>query len=179
MQIVNKPIGDDSWRKEADAAAKKLQGDIEFVQVDDITKLRIASIKSKLGKPGFKTKIRLLHMGTKESFNSDAKKMLLSPFKVFNSANFNSFKLSFGAKKDYKISPTLEAPFIKYWVRQRKIDIFKAFKKRSTWIGESMYILNAEELATIFHFPITVDQVNASVESVEMKKIQPPANLPI
>lgn len=179
MQIVIRPVGDDSWRKEAEQAVKDLQGDTEWMQIDDITKLRIASIKSKLGKPGFKTKVRLLHMGNKDFFNSDAKKLLLSPFKVFNSANYNSFKLAFGPKKDYKISPTLEAPFIKYWVRQRKIDIFKAFKGRSTWIGEPMYILNAEELATIFHFPITADQVNASVETVDTKKIQPPSNLPI
>lgn len=179
MQIVIRPVGDDSWRKEAEQAVKDLQGDTEWMQIDDITKLRIASVKSKLGKPGFKTKIRLLHMGNKDFFNSDAKKLLLSPFKVFNSANYNSFKLAFGPKKDYKISPTLEAPFIKYWVRQRKIDIFKAFKGRSTWIGEPMYILNAEELATIFHFPITADQVNASVETVDTKKIQPPSNLPI
>lgn len=179
MQIVIKPVGDDSWRKEAENAVKDLQGETEWMQIDDITKLRIASIKSKLGKPGFKTKIRLLHMGGKDVFNKDAKKLVLSPFKIFNSANYNSFKLAFGPKKDYRISPTLEAPFINYWVRQRKIDIFKAFKGRSTWIGEPMYILNSEELATLFHFPITADQVNASVETVDTKKIQPPSNLPI
>ena len=179
MQIIIKPVGDDSWRKEAEAAVEKLQGEKDFQQIDDVTKLRIASIKSKLGKPGFSTKIRVLHMGVKESFNKDAKKLLLSPFKVFNSANSNSFKLAFGPKKDYRISPTLEAPFINYWVRQKKIDIFKAFKGRSTWIGNPMYILNAEELATLFHFPITADQVNASVETVTTKKIQPPADLPI
>ncbi len=179
MQIVIKPVGDDSWRKEAEKVVEDLQGEKDWQQIDDITKLRIASIKSKLGKPGFKSKIRILHMGTKDSFNKDAKKLVLSPFKVFNSANFNSFKLAFGPKKDYRISPTLEAPFIKYWVRQKKIDIFKAFKGRSTWIGYPMYILNAEELATLFHFPITADQVNASVETVDIKKIQPPSNLPI
>lgn len=181
MQLIIKPVGDDSWRKEAEKLAAELAGEKDFQQIDDITKLRIAAIKSKLGKPGFKSKIRLLHMGTSDVFNKDAKKLFLSPFKVFNSANFNSFKLGFGPKKDYRISPSLEAPFIKYWVRQRKIDIFKAFKGRSTWIGLPMYILNAEELATLFHFPITEQGTTAqpAVETVEMKKTQPPANLPI
>ncbi|HEX3099415.1 MAG TPA: hypothetical protein VHQ41_00390 [Patescibacteria group bacterium] len=179
MQIVIKPVGDDSWRKDAEAEVTKLQGEKDFHQIDDITKLRIASIKSKLGKPGFKTKVRLLHMGTTGDFNKDAKKLVLSPFKVFNSANFNSFKAAFAPKLDYRISPTLEAPFIKYFVRKRKIEIFKAFKGRSTWIGMPMSLLNAEELATLFHFPITADQVNASVETVDIKKIQPPSNLPI
>lgn len=181
MQIIIRPVGDDSWRKDAEQAVKDLQGETEFIQLDDITKLRIASIKTKLGKPGFKTKIRLLHMGSIDVFNKDAKKLFLSPFKVFNSANFNSFKLAYGPKKDYRISPTLEAPFIKYWVRQRKIDIFKGFKGRSTWIGEPMYILNTEELATLFHFPITSEGIPTptAVETVDIKKIQPPSNLPI
>jgi hypothetical protein len=181
MQVIIKPVGDDSWRADAEAQVAKLQGETEWVQLDDITKLRIASIKAKLGKPGFKTKVRLLHMGTKDAFNKDAKKLILSPFKVFNSANFNSFKLGFGPKLDYRISPTLEAPFINYWVRQRKIDIFKAFKGRSTWIGLNMYILNTEELATIFHFPVTEvgTTANPAVETVDIKKIQPPSNLPI
>jgi hypothetical protein len=181
MQVIIKPVADDAWRKQADAQAEKLKGDTEFVQLDDITKLRVAGVKAKLGKPGFKTKIRVLHMGAKESFNSDAKKMLLSPFKIFSSANLNSFKFAFGPKKDYRISPTLEAPFIKYWVRQRKIEVFKAFKGRSTWIGEPMYILNAEELATIYHFPVTEEGTSTqpSIETVDIKKIQPPSNLPI
>lgn len=179
VQIVIRPVKDDTWREEAEELAAKLAGEKDFQQIDDITKLRIASIKSKLGKPGFKSKVRFLHMGTKDVFNIDAKKLVMSPFKIFSSANFNGFRLAFAPKKQYRISPTLEAPFINYWTRQRKIDIFKAFKGRSTWMGEPMYILNAEELATLWHFPITADHVNASVETVDIKKIQPPSNLPI
>lgn len=179
LQIVIKPEADKAWKDEAAELVAKLQGEKDFQQIDDVTKLQIASIKAKLGKPGFKTKIRILHMGTKEHFNSDAKKLILSPLKVFSSANFNSFKIAFAPKLNYKISPSLEAPYINYWVRQRKIEIFKAFKGRSTWIGEPMYVLNAEELATLFHFPITADLSIPSVETVDTKKIQPPANLPI
>lgn len=179
MQIIIKPEGDGAWKDEADGLAEKLQGEKDYMQLDEVTKLRISAIKAKLGKPGFKTKIRLLHMGSAEVFNSEAKKLILSPFKVFNSANSNSFKLAFSTKLNYRISPTLEAPFIKYWARQRKINIFNAFKGRSTWIGEPMYVLNTEELATLFHFPITADITNPSVETIDIKKIQPPANLPI
>lgn len=179
MQIIIKPEGDGAWKDEATEIAEKLQGEKDYMQLDEITKLRISAIKAKLGKPGFKTKIRLLHMGSAENFNSDAKKLILSPFKVFNSANSNSFRLAYSTKLNYRISPTLEAPFIKYWARQRKINIFNAFKGRSTWIGEPMYTLNTEELATLFHFPITADITNPSVETIDIKKIQPPANLPI
>ncbi len=179
MQLIITPVDAGSWRAEAEKLADELKGETEFLNLDDVTRLRIAAIKSKLSKPGFKSKIRILHMGAKDVFNADGKKLVLSPFNIFSSANFNSFKTAFSVKKDYRISPTLEAPFINYWVRQRKLDLFRAFKTRSTWIGTPMYILNTEELATIFHFPITADHVNASVETVDIKKIQPPANLPI
>lgn len=179
LQLIIKPEGDGAWKDEADELVEQLQGEKDYMQLDEITKLKISSIKSKLGKPGFKTKMRLLHMGHTDIFNSDAKKLILSPFKVFNSANSNSFRLAFSTKLNYRISPTLEAPFIKHWARQRKIHIFNAFKGRSTWIGEPMYVLNTEELATLFHFPITADITNPSVETIDIKKIQPPANLPI
>ncbi len=179
MQIVIKPEMDGTLKSQADELVAKLSDGKDVGVLDDITKMRIASIKAKIGKPGFQTKIRILHMGVKEHFNSDAKKLILSPFKVFSSSNFNSFKIAFAPKLNYTISPTLEAPYINYWVRQRKINIFNAFKGRSTWIGEPMYILNTEELATLFHFPVTADVTIPSVETVDNKKIQPPANLPI
>ncbi len=180
MQIVIKPIGDGSWKDKAEKVAAELQGDKPFIELDEIVKLRIAAVKAKLGKVGFNSKVRVIHLGTKDAFNKDAKKLVLSPLKVFNSANFNSFKSKFSTKLDYRISPTLEAPFINYFVRQRKIEIFNAFKDRSTWIGEPMYILNSEELATMYHFPVTEENVTVpAMETVNTKKIQPPANLPI
>lgn len=181
LQIIIRPTADASWKGKADKMVEKLTGDKEFQQIDDITKLQIAAIKTKLGKPAYNTKIRFLHVGPSEVFNSDAKKLVLSPMKVFSSANFNGFKPAFSPKKDYKISKTLEAPYIDRWVRQRKIDIFNAFKARSTWIGEPMYVMNVEELATLYHFPITGEnnQSVPSVETVDVKKIQPPSNLPV
>ncbi len=180
LQIIIQPVADGAWQKDADKIAADLQGEKSFVELDDIIKLRIAAVKAKVGKPGFKSKVRMLHLGGKDVFNKDAKKLVLSPMKVFNSANFNSFKATFAPKLDYRISPTLEAPFINYFVRQRKIEIFKAFKDRSTWIGTPKYILNTEELATLFHFPVTDEGAKVpSVETVDVKKIQPPANLPI
>lgn len=181
LQFLIKPVPDGSWKDEADALVTKLQGEKDFVTLDDIIKMRINGIKSKIGKPGFNTKIRLLHVGKKDEFNKNAKKLLLSPFKIFSSANLNGFKPGFAPKLDYQISPTLEAPYINYYVRKRKIELFKGYKARSHWIGTDMYILNTEELATLFHFPITSQTTTptASVSTTDMKKVQPPANLPI
>ena len=179
LQIIIRPTADASWKAEAEKIVEELEGEKDFNQLDDIIKQKITAIKSKLGKPAFDTKIRFLHIGPKEVFSGDAKKLVLRPMKVFSSPNFNGFKPAFAPKLDYKISKTLEAPLIDRYVRQRKIDIFKAFKSRSTWIGEPMYVLNTEELATLYHFPITADATVPSVETVDIKKIQPPSNLPI
>ncbi|MDQ3018855.1 MAG: hypothetical protein M3Q64_03225, partial [bacterium] len=87
LQFLLTPVPDGSWKDEAEALVTKLKGEVEYMNLDDVTKLRVSAIKKKLGKPGFATKIRLLHMGTKEHFNKNAKKLILSPFKIFSSAN--------------------------------------------------------------------------------------------
>ncbi len=193
IQYILQPVADASWKADAEAEIKKLVGEKEVLGpdgkktkiaadmtgVDDIVKQQVSAIKSKLGKPAYEVKIRLLHVGTKQKFNKDAKKLVLSPFKIFSSANFNGFRAGYGPKKDWRISPRLEAAYIKWWVDRRKALLFKGFKGRSNYIGENKYILNAEELATIFHFPITKTAVVQPVESLEIKKVQPPANLPI
>jgi hypothetical protein len=57
--------------------------------------------------------------------------------------------------------------------------MFKGFKTRSIVIGQNMPVMNVEELATLFHLPLTTDISSASVEKIESKKVQPPINLPV
>jgi len=193
LQYIIEPVMDDSWHEDAEKEIEKILGTKEVVGpegkktevkndmmgVDEVVKEQVNSIKRKLGRPGFDTKIRLLHIGTVEKFNSDHKKLILSPFRIFSSANFNGFRPAFGPKKDYRISKTLEAAYIDWWTKRRKKALFDGYKYRSNYIGEKTFILNSEELATIFHFPITLTPISQPVESLDSKKIAPPANLPI
>ena len=65
-------------------------------------------------------------------------------------------------------------------VNYRKRMIFKGYKQRDIHIGLPPMILNSEELATIYHWPLTLNNmITPAVEKVESKKVQPPANLPI
>lgn len=192
IQYILEPVMDDDWHDDAEKAVEKILGEKEvagpdgkrvkvkndMMGVDEVVKEQVTAIKRKLGRPGFKTKIRLLHLGTAEKFNSDHKKLVLSPFRIFSSANFNGFKPGFGPKKDYRISKTLEASYLSWWVKRRKKVLFEGYKARSNWKGEKTYILNTEELATIFHFPVTTTPISQPVESLDSKKIAPPANLP-
>lgn len=193
VQFILQPVMDNSWKEEAEKEVEKVLGEKTVVSadgkknkvkndmmgVDDIVKQQVTAIKNKLNRPGFSTKIRLLHLGTAEQFNKNAKKLVLSPFKIFASGNFNSLKPAYGPKKDYRISPSLEGAYINYWVKKRKTELFEAYKGRSSWMGEKSFIMNTEELATLYHFPITTAATAQPIESLDVKKIQPPANLPI
>ena len=82
---------------------------------------------------------------------------------------------------DYKISPTLEKPYIDYLVKYRKKLFLKGFKSRSMHIGIPAFVLNVEELATLYHLPLMPEDTTSApaIEMVESRKSQPPANLPI
>lgn len=193
VQFIIQPVMDNSWKEEAEKEVEKVLGEKTVVSadgkkstvkndmmgIDEIVKQQVTAIKNKLNRPGFNTKIRLLHLGTAEQFNRNAKKLVLSPFRIFASGNFNAFKPAFGPKKDYRVSPTLEAAYIQRWVKNRKKDLFDGYKRRSNWVGMPTFILNTEELATLYHFPITTAATAQPIESLDVKKIQPPPDLPI
>lgn len=178
LQFLICPVMEGSWAEKANEVIKKLKADLEYQNIDEVTRQRISSIQTKLGRPGFEVKMRLMHMGTVDTF-TNVKKLLLSPLKIFSTEISNGFKPSFGHKVDYRISQTLEAPYIDYEVKKRKKLLFNGFKNRSMWAGGPYFILNTEELATLFHFPVSAETIHPAVESMQMKQIQPPANLPI
>lgn len=179
LQFIIKPVQVLSWKSEANKLVEELQGDETFLNLSDSVKEKINGIQRKLAKPAFDTKIRMLHIGLAEDFNKNAKKLLLSPLKVFGTANGNSLRPSFATKLDYKISPTLEETYIKSFVRRRKIDLFEGYKSRSMWVGDQTVLLSTEELATLWHLPISADSNVPLAQTMDVKKIQPPANLPI
>jgi hypothetical protein len=178
-QIIIRAANDGSWKPKAEAMIKKLQGEAKYSDLSDITKERITWIQRKLGKPGFEVKMRFLQIGLTSDFNKDIRKLLLSPIKLFGLINGNRIRPIWGPKLDYKISKTLEAPYIDAFVRNRKILLFKAFKGRSLGIGTKPFILCTEELATLWHLPVSTDVPMPLLETMDSKKIQPPANLPI
>jgi hypothetical protein len=79
------------------------------------------------------------------------------------------------------LSKSLEKPYLEWLLNYKKRNVFKGYKDRDTHIGLPMFILNIEELATLYHFPITTktSTVPSNIERTESKKSQPPVNLPI
>src|SRR5690606_23819532 len=106
-------------------------------------------------KLGYKVKIRLAYLGESTSSARLHMQALVGTFKQFNSTNLNGFKMS---KASFK-----------------KEDL-EAYRKRS--MGQSSYILNIEELASVFHLPHT-NVETPNVVWASSKTAEPPAKLPI
>ncbi len=115
----------------------------------------IKGIEEKCTKLGFETKIRVVSTSTDQTISSQRLAGVVGAFKQFNSTNMNGFMQG----------PALTGQ-----------TIIEAYKKRA--IGFKPYILNTEELASIFHLP-GESVVTPSMNYAGSKKGEPPLNLPI
>lgn len=154
----------------------------QWQNLTEAQKERVSLVERKIGKPGYKTKIRHLYIAPREKFDGSKKSIIIGSYRPLGSAMTNQFKPE--TKRtwtgvEYKISPTLEQAYIDYEVKKRKRLIFKGYKDRDIHLGMPMFILNTEELATIYHFPISETGIAAPVEKTESKRSAPPVNLPV
>ena len=148
---------------------------------------KIEMVEKKLSKPVFDAVIRVVYHAPKNVFNKDLQSAAInSYFRNFTIASSNGFK---GKKKDYF--------FLYNWLFGDNVGyrdanaFFEAYKSRSPdpapqfeLSGDDAedvmkkMILSCEELATLYHFPIT--QVEAPrLYRLQTKKYEPPPNLPV
>lgn len=155
-----------------------------WMQLTEGEKERVTLIESKMSKPGYKTKIRQIYIAPKDRFDKSKVGMFPGAYRLLSKVVTNKLKPDLSktwTAVDYIFSPTLEKPYLDWLLNLKKRNLFKGFKERSILIGSGPFILNIEELATIFHFPITQldTTVPSHIEKTESKKYQAPVNLPI
>jgi hypothetical protein len=136
----------------------------------------VQAVENKISKSVFKSNIRILYFGEKKFFNS-SRKSLASEF-------FHSFSLldQNGLKKASETKTKVIHFFTKRRNYVRKRAILRRFVMRETPLYPKQgltYILNIEEVATIFHPPIEIANAGTSLAYVKNKKGQAPVNLPI
>jgi hypothetical protein len=149
----------------------------------------IAAIERSLSKIPFDTMIRGFYLADNEAFNPAYIAGLLTMTKQYNSQSLNSFKTgkftdTSDAYKDWcTIFPFLKKGRLELQEKYRKY-MFSAYRLRSFFYppyknhrGKS-FILNTEELATLYHFPGNVS-ATPTLAKIPSKKSEPPANLPI
>ena len=142
----------------------------------------IAAIEANLGKIGYKTKIRVMYLAPKGKFRKEARPAVIGSFRQFDDINLNGLKPD--TKKTWtgihhKLSKRLEKPFIDFLVNRRKRRLVMFYKSRSFTKGHKPFVFNIEELATIFHFPLTETVKTPQLTKTEIKKGEAPINLPI
>jgi hypothetical protein len=180
----------DNWQDNANTIVKKIRSDNtskfkdpvsgkETEGFPNLTKGQmeiISAVERSVSKVGFDIGLRSIYLAPKELFNGTNIPMLMSLLKPFNSPTLNSFKPKNNTSFDYPWQD-----WNKIRENRLKRDLLYAYQKRSYFFPpnkEKHCILNAEELATIFHFPGTV-VLTPTLGRLLSKKAEPPSNLPI
>ncbi len=141
-------------------------------------KRQVEKIHEKVGKLAFEFKIRFIYLAKKEVFNkSKAANGFIGYMKQFNYIDLNAFKPDVGnlgtaTKVNYPI-------FKEQRLNTRKNKIFKFFKRRHRTAGRTRMVMNIEELATIWHFPVESVSKPPLISKAPGRKAEAPASLPV
>lgn len=175
----------------------------EFVMIDrapgDVEMMK--QVDRTIAKPGFDTVIRYLYISPKETFSATfGRRSILLAMNQYANETYNKFKHNTAAwtlakfwyfphifpkrrayarrrriYKNYQERMAYPYRFMSVLLKMRFFDWgWKAWRK-----GARSVILNAEELATIFHLPTMPVLTGPLIKRVESRKVGPPAGLPI
>ncbi len=155
-----------------------------WLSMTENEKLRVTAIQNKKNKPGYRCKIRFLYIAPKEKFDKSKCFMVIGGYRPFTAPFFNKLKPDVHTTwthVDSYFSPALEKPVLDWMLKYKKRWLFKGYKVRDWDVGLPMFVLNTEELATLYHFPLTTETttVISAIEKTESKKAEAPVNLPI
>jgi hypothetical protein len=172
-------LGD--WKDEGKDEIKKLTGGDkkpdEVKPVAESDRNAAKEIERSLAKFGFDCGIRAMYLAKGDKFNASHMKALGGLWRPFSTNNLNGFKpsdLTFGFDFPWQ-------DYNDFRLEKKKKKFFNAFKYRS-WFNVPRklkpFVLNSEELATIYHFPGGVSQT-PTFGRIPSRKSEAPVNLPI
>lgn len=124
-------------------------------ELSDRDRTRISEAETKATKLGYQVKIRVAYLGESQEHARQQLQAIVGTFKQFNSTNLNGFKASGASFSKEGLIP----------YRQRQF-------------GPGGFVLNIEELASVFHLPHT-NVETPNIVWATSKTAEPPAKLPI
>jgi len=128
-------------------------------------------VEAKMAQLAFRTTIRVLYIASRDIYNELAIIPLLAYFKQFNTENLNAFQVDEESSTEVK---ALLFPQRK--LKLKKSDFYQAARQREE--SSSPFILDVEELATIYHPPASKVK-GPTLSRVFSRKGEPPPNLPV
>lgn len=143
----------------------------------------LKAIENKISKLSFETIWRFIYLDKKDSFTDSNVAAVMGATRQFSTQNLNSLRPN---TKTLTVPKWVGKIFRKPRLLKRKKQLFQSYRKREMPLEPKIpfvlhfktSILSIEELATLYHPPITA--VGApSLEHLEAKKGSAPPNLPI
>lgn len=173
----------DKAKKEVEKIKSKYEGGADAVEklgkalkMTKIEQETITAIERSLDKPAFDVGIRTLYLAKKENFKGEHIAGLIGFMRPYSSNNLNGFKI--GHETDFD-NPWEDISGDKTLFKKRHM--LHAYVDRGYFYPPHKghyYVLTAEELATIYHFPGRVS-TTPTFKRIESKKSEPPVNLPV
>lgn len=162
---------------------------------------KLEAIERSMSKLAFEVSIRAVYLAPKDLFMPAHSAAFGGTFKQYNTMHMNSFeskapgvKYPWQDKGGFMVEHDKKEIFTQYQHRAFFYDEFIPIKGTAKWKSANYasvtnpfpektknfkpFILNIEELATIYHFPGDI-ATTPTLTRVEAKKGEPPANLPV
>jgi hypothetical protein len=150
------------------------QGDINAVP--DTTRKTIAAIEAALKKPSFDCGVRMMYVAPREAYSEEFAEGIDQIFEGFNDAELNCFeaydpkkKINWPLSDVFAAVPALWSEYFLQLYRRRAF-FFPPYTG-------NMFVLNTEELATVFHLPHFARA--SALANIHGVRIEPPENLPL
>ncbi|MCL2280867.1 type IV secretion system DNA-binding domain-containing protein [Candidatus Saccharibacteria bacterium] len=125
-------------------------------EMSETDKLRVSEVEKKAQKTGYRVKIRLAYLGDNSSSARSQLNAIASTFKQFNAVHLNGFRPD--------ASPSFKREDLQKYV--------------SRFFTDNGFILNTEELASIFHLPHTDSDIQ-SIVWADADNAESPSKLPL
>lgn len=124
-------------------------------ELSERDKTRLAEAEKKSTKLGFQVKIRLAYLGETETSARLQMQAIVGTFKQYNSTNLNGFKMAHASFKPENLA-----------------------QYRARLFADRGFILNVEEVASVYHLPHT-NVETPNIVWASNKTAEPPAKLPV
>lgn len=124
-------------------------------ELSERDKTRISEAENKSTKLGYQVKIRMIYLGHDETTAKQRMQAIVGTFKQYNSTNLNGFTM-----------------------RKPSFDREKIAEYAARFFIDRGYVLNIEELASVFHLPHT-NVETPNIVWASSKTAEPPAKLPV
>lgn len=156
---------------EKSSALEKKDDNMRMMMLSPGERKRLEGVEMKMAKIGFGVKIRFVYVGKRSVYRKGSvASMMKGSMGLFGRHDGNTFG-------GYGPATPASDYFWQTWSYDTKVQrLFSNYVNRSS-MGAPPYILNVEELATIYHFPSML--INAPlIQKVESRKVEPPFRLP-